>query len=166
MTQEKQLYTIPEAAQKIGVSIRSVYSYIYERKLPAQKIGGKWRVTADSLDAFLCPPPSIKAAEAESALPAPLAARIDYIMRQARLSYTERKAREILAAAGYTLRKHQIGEYPHETFSYRIIDRASGADALAGVDFESVIDFIRGHKIDKEFFEKKRIARIEKKRAV
>jgi excisionase family DNA binding protein len=41
-----------EAARRIGATTRSVQRWISAGKLPARRIGGRWRVASDALDAF------------------------------------------------------------------------------------------------------------------
>ena len=47
------LYTRQEAAGLLGVSDRTLRQYIYDERLPAQKIGGRWLVSEINLMAFL-----------------------------------------------------------------------------------------------------------------
>ena len=41
-----------EAAQRLGATTRSVQRWIALGKLPARRVGGRWRVASDALDAF------------------------------------------------------------------------------------------------------------------
>jgi len=53
---EKQvdgLYTLQEVADMLQVSERTAFRYIHDKKLPAKKIGGTWRVTNTDLRAFV-----------------------------------------------------------------------------------------------------------------
>jgi excisionase family DNA binding protein len=50
---EKTYYTVDEVADKIGVHTKTIRRYIYSGKLSAQKIGGQWRVTEESLNDYL-----------------------------------------------------------------------------------------------------------------
>jgi len=45
-------YRIEEAAKKLGVSARSVFRYIHDKKLRATKIG-YWRITGEDLHVFI-----------------------------------------------------------------------------------------------------------------
>jgi excisionase family DNA binding protein len=47
-----------EAARRIGATTRSVQRWIAHGKLPARRVGGRWRVASDALDAFQRAPPS------------------------------------------------------------------------------------------------------------
>lgn len=47
------LLTIEAVAEILSVHTRTVRRYIKENKLPAQKVGGQWRVLADDLKTFL-----------------------------------------------------------------------------------------------------------------
>jgi len=44
------------AARRIGATTRSVQRWIALGRLPARRVGGRWRVASDALDAFLAPP--------------------------------------------------------------------------------------------------------------
>lgn len=48
-----RLYTLTELEPIIGVTHRTLLRYITEGKLKARKVGGKWKVTEDTLKAFL-----------------------------------------------------------------------------------------------------------------
>ena len=48
-----KVYTLDEVADILKVSRRTLYTYVKEGKLPAVKMGKYWRVTEDSLQAFL-----------------------------------------------------------------------------------------------------------------
>jgi len=41
-----------EAARRIGATTRSVQRWIALGRLPARRVGGRWRVASDALDAF------------------------------------------------------------------------------------------------------------------
>src|SRR5688572_7036354 len=44
-----------EAARRIGATTRSVQRWITTGKLPARRVGGRWRVASDAIDAFTAP---------------------------------------------------------------------------------------------------------------
>ena len=46
------MYDLKETANILGVTTRTVMSYIYSDKLKAQKIGGKWKVSKENLEKF------------------------------------------------------------------------------------------------------------------
>lgn len=46
------MYDLKETANILGVTTRTVMSYIYADKLKAQKIGGKWKVSKENLEKF------------------------------------------------------------------------------------------------------------------
>lgn len=50
---ELRVYTVEEVAEKLSVSIRTVYNYIKSGNLKAAKIGKYWRVTEENLRSFL-----------------------------------------------------------------------------------------------------------------
>src|SRR5690242_20739027 len=41
-----------QAAARIGATTRSVQRWIVNGSLPARRVGGRWRVASDALDAF------------------------------------------------------------------------------------------------------------------
>ena len=41
-----------EAAKRLGATTRSVQRWIALGQLPARRVGGRWRVASDALDAF------------------------------------------------------------------------------------------------------------------
>ena len=47
-----------QAAKRIGSTTRSVQRWIADGRLPARRIGGRWRVASDALDAFMARQPS------------------------------------------------------------------------------------------------------------
>ena len=47
------LYSLKEAAEMLNVSPRSVYTYIKNGKIKAQKIGAGWRFTEDTIKEFI-----------------------------------------------------------------------------------------------------------------
>src|SRR5438105_14222518 len=46
------------AARRIGATTRSVQRWIALGRLPARRVGGRWRVASDALDAFRVPEPA------------------------------------------------------------------------------------------------------------
>jgi excisionase family DNA binding protein len=46
-----------EAARRIGTTTRSIQRWIALRRLPARRVGGRWRVASDALDAFVAGAP-------------------------------------------------------------------------------------------------------------
>lgn len=57
MSNKKELdvvfYNLKEVENLLGVTNRTLLNYIYKEKLKANKIGGKWTVTKDALEAFI-----------------------------------------------------------------------------------------------------------------
>lgn len=52
--EDVKLYNIQEVAKILGVTTRTIQRYILTTKeLDATKIGGRWRITADALKAYL-----------------------------------------------------------------------------------------------------------------
>lgn len=50
---EYRIYTLDEVAKKLGVTRRTLYNYIKEEKLKANKPQGRWIVTEDNLRLFV-----------------------------------------------------------------------------------------------------------------
>lgn len=46
------LYDLPELSKLLSVSERTLRTYIHTGKLKATKIGGKWKVTKENLEAY------------------------------------------------------------------------------------------------------------------
>lgn len=51
--QNLKVYTLTEIEDIIGVTHRTLLQYVYDGKLKAKKVGGKWRITAENLQAFV-----------------------------------------------------------------------------------------------------------------
>ena len=50
---EETYYTLPEIAEKLKVSRRTVYRWVQGKELPAYKLGGEFRITERDLERFL-----------------------------------------------------------------------------------------------------------------
>ena len=48
-----RLYTLTEVEPILGVSHRTLLDYVRKGKIKAVKIGGKWKVSAENLKAFI-----------------------------------------------------------------------------------------------------------------
>lgn len=48
-----KMYTIVEVAEILDVTPRTIQRYITDKKIPAMKIGRKWRIKEEDLKAFL-----------------------------------------------------------------------------------------------------------------
>ena len=48
-----KLFTVKEAAKHLGLTRRTIYTYIQKKTLPAVKIGKEWRVKKTELEAFI-----------------------------------------------------------------------------------------------------------------
>jgi excisionase family DNA binding protein len=49
----KNLLTIPEAARKLGVTLRYVYDLVYAGRLKAEKVAGRWQIPNSEVEARL-----------------------------------------------------------------------------------------------------------------
>lgn len=47
------LYTIPEICEILGISRRTCMTYLQTGKLKGVKIGGKWKVSKENLQAYM-----------------------------------------------------------------------------------------------------------------
>lgn len=48
-----KIYTMQEVADILKVTRRTVYTYVYNHKLKANKIGKEWRVSHEDLQDFI-----------------------------------------------------------------------------------------------------------------
>src|SRR5262245_51380913 len=46
-----------QAAERLGATTRSVQRWIASGRLPARRVGGRWRVASDAIDAFVATVP-------------------------------------------------------------------------------------------------------------
>lgn len=54
MSEEKiKVYTLTDIENIVGVSHRTLLTYVKENRIKANKIGGKWIVTEENLTKFL-----------------------------------------------------------------------------------------------------------------
>ena len=68
MTDEKQLYTVAEAARELAVSVPTIWRWIDKGKLKAYRVGGRAiRIRAEDLQAMLEPVQPARIAEASAA---------------------------------------------------------------------------------------------------
>lgn len=52
-TAELKFYTLKEVSEILHVTTRTLQTYIYDGKLKAAKIGGKWIISVDNLQDFV-----------------------------------------------------------------------------------------------------------------
>lgn len=48
-----QVLTAEEAARYLRLHVKSIYRLVRERKIPGQKVGGRWRFHFDALEKWL-----------------------------------------------------------------------------------------------------------------
>lgn len=53
MTDNKQLLTPEQVAERLQVTIRTVYQWLADGDLPAFKLGRAWRISEEDLQEFL-----------------------------------------------------------------------------------------------------------------
>ena len=53
MERLKEVMTLREASQYLGVSPDTLYKYLGEHKIPAFKLGNRWRFKMDLLDRWM-----------------------------------------------------------------------------------------------------------------
>ena len=59
-------------AARIGATTRSVQRWIASGRLPARRVGGRWRVASDAIDALMSPSPQTAAAEVSGRVRQPI----------------------------------------------------------------------------------------------
>lgn len=50
---ELKLYSLEDVSQIVGLTHRTIWNYVKAGKLPAVKIGGKWKVSEENLKKFI-----------------------------------------------------------------------------------------------------------------
>ena len=53
MGRHKEVMTLREASQYLGVSPDTLYKYLSEHRIPAFKLGNRWRFKKDLLDRWM-----------------------------------------------------------------------------------------------------------------
>jgi len=53
MERQKEVMTLREASQYLGISPDTLYKYLNEEKIPAFKLGNRWRFKKDLLDRWI-----------------------------------------------------------------------------------------------------------------
>ena len=53
MERLKEVMTLREASQYLGISPDTLYKYLSEDRIPAFKLGNRWRVKKDLLDRWM-----------------------------------------------------------------------------------------------------------------
>ncbi len=53
MTKAKQIMTVKEIAEYLGVHPMTIYKYVQDGKIPAFKIGASWRIRRDSIKKWM-----------------------------------------------------------------------------------------------------------------
>jgi len=53
MDKQKEVMTLREASQYLGISPDTLYKYLDEDKIPAFKLGNRWRFKKDLLDRWM-----------------------------------------------------------------------------------------------------------------
>ena len=53
MGQHKDVMTLREASAYLGISPDTLYKYLNERRIPAFKLGNRWRFKKDLLDRWM-----------------------------------------------------------------------------------------------------------------
>jgi len=53
MDRVKEVMTLREASQYLGISPDTLYKYLSEKSIPAFKLGNRWRFKKDSLDCWM-----------------------------------------------------------------------------------------------------------------
>lgn len=53
MTKTKQVMTVKEIAEYMGVHPMTIYKYVQDGEIPAFKIGASWRIRRDSIKKWM-----------------------------------------------------------------------------------------------------------------
>ena len=53
MAESREVMNIREAAQYLGISADTLYKYVSEEKIPAFKLGNRWKFKKTILDAWM-----------------------------------------------------------------------------------------------------------------
>ncbi len=53
MAEAREVMNIRQASQYLGVSPDTLYKYVYEEKVPAFKLGNRWKFKKTILDAWM-----------------------------------------------------------------------------------------------------------------
>jgi excisionase family DNA binding protein len=53
MEKQKEVMTLREASQYLGISPDTLYKYLNEDRIPAFKLGNRWRFKKDLLDRWI-----------------------------------------------------------------------------------------------------------------
>ena len=53
MTETREVMDIREASEYLGISRETLYKYVYEEKLPAFKLGNRWKFKKTVLDRWM-----------------------------------------------------------------------------------------------------------------
>lgn len=53
MTELREVMNIKEASDYLGVSADTLYKYVYEKKVPAFKLGNRWKFKKSHLDRWM-----------------------------------------------------------------------------------------------------------------
>jgi excisionase family DNA binding protein len=53
MEKQKEVMTLREASQYLGISPDTLYKYLSEKSIPAFKLGNRWRFKKDLLDRWI-----------------------------------------------------------------------------------------------------------------
>jgi excisionase family DNA binding protein len=117
--------TPSEVARRLGTSTRTVQRWIISGRLPARRIGGRWRVASDAFDAFSA------SADPPDPASAPVGAPIRrvFIANRGEIAYRITRTCDRLGIVA-------------------IVPRTDGPDALDLLDVDAVVDAARAAEAD------------------
>jgi acetyl-CoA/propionyl-CoA carboxylase biotin carboxyl carrier protein len=110
-----------QAAARLGATTRSVQRWIATGRLPARRIGGRWRVASDVLDAL--------AASPEAGAPSAQAIRRLFVANRGEIA-------------------HRIGRTCNRLGIVAIVPPTDGPEALDLLDIAAVVEAARGARAD------------------
>lgn len=51
--QNREIFTVRQAAHYLGISVDTLYKYVGEQRVPAFKLGNRWRFKKSLLDSWI-----------------------------------------------------------------------------------------------------------------
>ena len=131
----EQGYTIEEACQILGVSRPTVVRWLRSGKLPATRVGGRWKVPAEEIEKRLAY--SVLRHAPEPILNGPLSEKeVETITSN--LAHALRQLGAPIRADG--LRKIVLGKIPVDALLWRYLDRALTANTSDHAKLEARIE--------------------------
>ena len=71
MAESREVMNIKEASDYLGVSADTLYKYVYEEKIPAFKLGNRWKFKKSKLDQWMDEKSTVRGEERDKKKPKP-----------------------------------------------------------------------------------------------